>query len=480
MSLNITQNKTNINGALATSIAATSIHLEDRSAKANRPPFNYKATLVIIGTFILLSSAAIATYFLAPAFDAYQQEQLSTPLGQIIKYVATTLLVLELSMFVYFLVLYMKYKPTAAVADDVLPTATVIVPAYNEGELVYHTLISLVNSDYPKEKLQILAIDDGSKDDTWIWMQKAKNVLGDRIDIYQQPQNKGKRHALYRGFQLGTGEVFVTVDSDSVVDPDTMRNLVSPFVNNPKCGAVAGNVRVLNDKKALLPKMLNVSFAFSFEFVRSSQSTLGSVFCTPGALAAYRKDAVMNCLEDWINQQFLGKPSDIGEDRAITNMILKQGLEVTFQRNANVYTNTPEEYKGLTKMYTRWERSNVRENINMSSFAFTNFRAGNKLGTRIILLQQWLRMIMAVPMLLMMVYFLITAPVLFLVSALTGILVFSSIQAIFFASKRNIKEAFWAYTYSILFTFGLFWITPYALLTAGKGGWLTRELKPQA
>src|SRR5690606_29300567 len=156
-----------------------------------------------------------------------------------------------------------------------------------------------------------------SKDDTWYWMKKAKEQLGDRISIYQQPQNKGKRHALYRGFNLGKGEVFVTIDSDSIINTDTLRNLVSPFVVNEKCGAVAGNVRVLNNQKAIIPRMLNVSFVFSFEFIRSAQSQLGSVLCTPGALAAYRRNAVMACLDQWMNQTFMGQPSDIGEDRAM-------------------------------------------------------------------------------------------------------------------------------------------------------------------
>src|SRR5690606_14614176 len=121
---------------------------------------------------------------------------------------------------------------------------------------------------YPEDKLQIISIDDGSKDDTWSWMKKAKEQLGDRVAIYQQPENKGKRHALYRGFNLGTGEVFVTIDSDSIIDTDTLRNMVSPFVVNKQCGAVAGNVRVLNNQKAIIPRMLNVSFVFSFEFIR--------------------------------------------------------------------------------------------------------------------------------------------------------------------------------------------------------------------
>jgi hyaluronan synthase len=375
----------------------------------------------------------------------------------------------------YMAVLSFFYRSVKSVSDEDLLTCTVVVPAYNEGQLVFQTLMSLADSNFPKEKLQLIAVDDGSQDDTWQWMKKAKAILGNRLSIYQQPKNQGKRHALYRGFNLATGEVIITVDSDSVVAEDTLRNMVSPFVVNKKCGAVAGNVRVLNNEKALIPKMLNISFTFSFEFIRSAQSVLGSVFCTPGALSAYRKDAVLNALPDWINQTFMGRPSDIGEDRAMTNMILKQGFHVLFQRNAYVFTNTPERFKNLYKMFIRWERSNVRENIMMSKYAFKNFREGDKIGIRIILIDQWIKLIMAYPMIALMFYFIFSYPVLFLVGSLSTILMFSSIQAFFYAKRYGVVwEAFWAYTYSIFYTFTLFWIKPFAIATAGKRGWLTR------
>jgi len=355
-----------------------------------------------------------------------------------------------------------------------LPNITVIVPAYNEGKQVWYTLMSLSNSDYPKEKLELITIDDGSVDDTWRWMQDAKKELGDRLSIYQQPKNKGKRHALYRGFNLGKGDVFVTVDSDSIVNPETLRNLVSPFIINKQCGAVAGNIRVLNTKKAMLPKMLNVSFALSFDFVRSAESSLNAVLCTPGALAAYRSDAVFNCLDKWINQTFMGQPSDIGEDRALTNMILNQGLHVLFQRNAYAYTNVPEQYKGLYKMFIRWGRSNVRENIEMSKYIFKNFRKEAKYGIRFLFINQSLEIIMSYPLLIFMTFFVLTHPLLFLSSTIVSILILSTFPAIFYAKRYNVSESFWAYTYSILYTFGLFWIRPYAIVTANKRGWLTR------
>jgi hyaluronan synthase len=421
-------------------------------------------------------AATYSVYLLQDDFSKFNFERLNTTWGFSFFILAAILFAFGAMTFIYDLYLYFKYKPIASVNDNELPTVTVIVPAYNEGKQVLETLKSLDKSDYPKEKLQLLSIDDGSKDDTWHWMQEAKRILGSKVTIMQQPKNMGKRHALYRGFNIGTGDVFVTVDSDSIVKKDTLRNLVSPIVIDKNCGAVAGNIQVLNNKKTLLPKMLNVSFVMSFEFKRSAESSLNSVLCTPGALAAYRSTAVFACLPEWIDQKFMGKSSDIGEDRALTNMILKQGYSVLFQKNAYAYTNVPEDYIGLYKMFIRWDRSNVRENIAMSKYVFTNFKEGNKFGSRLLFVTQSIKMIMSYPFLLFMLYFLLSHPILFISSTLFSILIVSTFPVLFYAKRYDSKEAFWAYSYSILYTFGLFWITPYAIATAGKSGWLTREI----
>ncbi|MGE5944394.1 MAG: glycosyltransferase [Flavobacteriales bacterium] len=435
--------------------------------------------VVFASTYLLMFGSVFLVFKLEDDFYEFHTNMLSTTIGTIFYIVTLMLLMFKLSFLVFLFFKYLQYKPIDSVSDDDLPSCTVIVPAYNEGKLVYETLMSLNQSDFPKEKLQIISIDDGSKDDTWQWMLKAKEELGDIVSIYQQPQNKGKRHALYRGFNLATGDVFVTVDSDSLVEKDTLRNLVSPLKVNKNCGAVAGNVHVLNTKKALIPKMLNVSFAFSFEFIRAAQSTMGSVLCTPGALAAYRKEAVMGCLDDWMNQTFFGQLTDIGEDRAMTNMILKQGYHVMFQRNALVLTKIPEKFSGLRKMFTRWERSNVRENIMMSRFAFTNFREDSKIGLRILLLNQWLGIITAYPLVISMLYMIAVHPILFLSSTLMGILIFNSIPVVFYAFKHHKSKSFLAHTYGIFYAFSLFWITPYAIVTASRRGWLTRGLTTQ-
>ena len=216
--------------------------------------------IVLISTFLMMFLGVWFFYVFYADFEEFNNANMGTTLGMVFMYVAAVLFAYRVILFIYMAYNYLKYKPIESVTNDELPTVTVIVPAYNEGKQVWDTLMSLAKSNYPEGKMQLLAIDDGSLDDTWEWMENAKEKLGDRLDIYKQPDNKGKRHALYRGFHLGTGEIFVTVDSDSIVTEDTLRNLVSPFLIDENCGAVAGNIRVLNNTKEILPKMLDVSF----------------------------------------------------------------------------------------------------------------------------------------------------------------------------------------------------------------------------
>jgi hyaluronan synthase len=444
-----------------------------KTAKELLKSFDY---VIHLNTLLLFIGAVFVLFRFQHQFDEIREIMLSTVLGSVFFYFSFCLVIFKILFLVFILVHNLRYKPIASVHDDLLPNCTIIVPAYNEGKLVYDTLISISESDYPKHKIQLIAVDDGSKDDTWYWMQKAKSELGDFLAAYQQPSNQGKRHALYKGFKLANGDVFVTIDSDSLINKDTLRNLVSPFVVDSNCGAVAGNVRILNNTNAIIPKMLSVSFAFSFGFIRSAQSNMGTVLCTPGALSAYRRISVLNCLEQWINQTFLGVKTDIGEDRAMTNMILKQGYTVLFQSNAIVKTNIPETYKTLRKMFTRWERSNVRENIMMSRFAFAKFREGSLIKPRILLLNQWVSIITAYPSLIVMALLITSYPRLFISSTIVSVFVFSLIPALYYGYNYSIRRSFWIFTYNLFYSFSLFWITPFAILTAGKRGWLTREL----
>ncbi|MBU2547874.1 MAG: glycosyltransferase family 2 protein, partial [Proteobacteria bacterium] len=153
-------------------------------------------------------------------------------------------LLLNGGIFFWRLALYKAYQPAPTWPDKWLPSVTVIVPAYNEGRQVLDTLRSVAASDYPPEKLQIISVDDGSRDDTWSWMRRAEAELGSRIELLRLPVNQGKRRALYEGFKRSRGDVLVTIDSDSLIENRTLRHMVAPFCQDPQVGGVAGNVRV--------------------------------------------------------------------------------------------------------------------------------------------------------------------------------------------------------------------------------------------
>lgn len=431
--------------------------------------------VIQINTLLLIVGAGIVLNNFQHQFQEIRALMFNSVFGTVFFVFIIFVLVFKVLFLLYLITQFYYYKPMKSIGDAGLPYLTVIVPAYNEGRFVFETLNSIAQSNYPLKKIQLIAIDDGSSDDTWEWLKKSKLELGSFLTIYRQPENLGKRYALYRGFQNATGGVFVTIDSDSLVEEDTLRNLVTPFEVDPNVGAVAGNVKVYNHKKALIPKMLNVSFAFSFDFIRAAQSQMKTVLCTPGALSAYRREAVLGALEAWVNQTFLGVKTDIGEDRAMTNMIMEQGYSILFQSNAIVHTNIPETYSTLRRMFTRWERSNVRENIMMSKFAFTKFRPTGTFNPRLLLFNQWLVIISAIPSLIVMLLIMSSYPRLFLSSTIISVAIFSIVPAVYYGLEFSKRNAIWIFTYNIFYSFTLFWITPFAILTASRRGWLTRK-----
>jgi len=217
-------------------------------------------------------------------------------------------------------------------------------------------------------------------------------------------------------------------------------------------------------------------FVFSFDFIRASQSMVNTVMCTPGALSAYRRDIVKRVLSEWRHQRFCGRPANIGEDRAMTNLILREGYHVLFQENAKVYTDVPTGYMNLCKMYLRWGRSNIRETIAMSKFAFRPFRNGPMTGARINLLLGWLSLTQSQIVLLMTWALLLWYPVGMAINVFGGILISSSLVAGIYAWRYRSLNAAWAYVYGIFWFVGLFWITPYASFTPHQSGWLTRQI----
>jgi hyaluronan synthase len=369
-------------------------------------------------------------------------------------------------------VLWARYKPYA-VPDGPLPSVTIIIPAYNEGAMVEKSLYSVVASDYPVDKMEIICIDDGSKDDTWFYIQRAQQRYPDLINAIRFPQNQGKKEGLYAGFTQGRGEIFVTIDSDSVIEKDTLRQVVAPMVQDPQVGAVAGNVKVYNRHQSLLGKMLAVRFVLSFDFLRASQSKYGAVVCTPGALSAYRRTALMPHVDTWRHQTFLGAPCNHSEDRALTNFVLRAGYYSVYQRSALVHTLVPETYKGLCKMYLRWERGNVRESFVQLGYLFTKYRTKHRLMPILDFFMTQIEFPLTYLFLGCLLASIVVYP-LVLVKFFTALGVVSLIYMLYYIWLERDLEFIYGVIYSYYAFFLLQWIYPYAFLTVRNRHWLTR------
>jgi hyaluronan synthase len=375
---------------------------------------------------------------------------------------------------VWRIILWLSYRPMAAVPEGELPAVSVVIPAYNEGSLVRHCILSVARSHYPTGKLRVIVVDDGSTDDTWQHIQQAARETPIKLVTIRSPENKGKRHALHMGFQRATGDVWVTVDSDSIIEPDALQNGVSPLMRDPRIGCVAGCVKVLNRNDSLITRFLKVSFFLSFEFSRAYQSQIRGLLTTPGALSIYRASAVRPVLLRWINQTFLGVACLTGEDRALTNLITAQGFHSVFQSNAVVWSTMPARYAGMVKMFLRWARSNIRETVVLFSFLFRPFRSDYVWGFRInsVLMASTL----VVPYLLIgQSYALIlTRPFWLFRHAVMVTLLGATMALIYYRNERDSDFA-WVILYEFFWVLTCQWVMPYAFLTCRRQGtWITR------
>ncbi len=378
--------------------------------------------------------------------------------------------------FLWRIGLAVRYEPHSTVENGKLPQVTVVVPAFNEGRFVEQTLRCLARADYPNDRLEIVVVDDGSDDDTWYHIEKARQHIGPRLKTIRFPENRGKRWALWEGFRHGRGDVFVTVDSDSLVEPDALKALVSPIVQDPEVGAVAGNVRVLNHSEGIVPRMLAVRYVVAFDYKRAAQSGMngGGVLCVAGALAAYRRDAVVAALDKWLHQTFLGGSARAGEDHAMTNFVLKQGYKVVYQRSARVLTRVPTTLTGLAKMFLRWSRSNVRETIHLGRFLFMPFRTGSLLAMRINYVVYTVGLFVLFPFSLILLAVAVLWPDVFGIKLLAASVSASVFPVIFYTWRERDSDGLYGILYGLVSTFLLWWIWPLAILTCNKSVWLTR------
>lgn len=368
-------------------------------------------------------------------------------------------------------IFWLRYRPFPPATFEDAPELTVIIPAYNEGEMVLKTIESVATALYPPKRLTIFAVDDGSTDDTWHYIQRGAARYPGLVTPIRFRKNRGKRAALSAGFRRCRGSVVVTIDSDSIIEPGSLLAIAGPF-RDPKVGAVAGQVLVYNRRESLIPRMLHVRFILAFDLLRAVESSYGNVYCCPGALTAFRASAVLQVLDRWSQQTFLGSPCTIGEDRAMTNLILGSGYDTVYQRTAVVHTLAPVGYRKLCRMLIRWDRSYVREEC-----CFMRIVWNRPLKTRLIALFDRAITNLRYPVhyaSLFLILFLSVRHPAILARFLLAVGLMSLYNMFYYLRSERSLDFCYGIFYAYFELVALFWIFPYSLATARSRGWLTR------
>lgn len=245
----------------------------------------------------------------------------------------------------------------------------VIVTIYNEDpELLRRCLDSLIGQTFPPS--MIVIVDDCS--DHWDAYHLARDYAERHPEVVvgRQSRNKGKREALAFGFRRlsGFADVFVCVDSDSELEPNAIYEGMRPFTDR-RTTAATGLVLPSNYDTNVLTRLQDVRYVNAFLGERAAYSRFGSVLCVCGILAFYRADVAIRNMEDFLTQQFLGKPAVTGDDRRLTNYSLAAG-RVVFVESAIAHTAVPEKFGHFVRQQARWGRSFFRESL----WVLTNFR----------------------------------------------------------------------------------------------------------
>ena len=373
----------------------------------------------------------------------------------------------------YFFSLFYRAVP---IDPDYTPGVSILIPCFNEEEWIQRTILSCINKDYPVDKLEVIVIDDCSNDNS---VKKVREIIdtlyqeGDqfetkcRLKYIVQHKNAGKRDALVLGTEAAKHDLIVFVDSDSFLDPFAIRNLVQPF-KDPKMGGCAGRTDVANTFTNNLTKMQAVRYYIAFRIMKAAEGYFDAVSCLSGPLSCYRREIIMDNKDNWLNQKFLGQKATFGDDRSMTNFILKKH-RTSYQDTAICSTIVPNRHRIFLKQQMRWKRSWLRESLIAGRFMWKKepFAA----------ISFYMGLVVPIAAPIVVLYNLIYVPLtqrIFPTTFLVGLLMMSLMMSM--AQLLLRKSSIWLYGFffCLYYEILLLWQMPVAWVTFWKSTWGTR------
>jgi cellulose synthase/poly-beta-1,6-N-acetylglucosamine synthase-like glycosyltransferase len=272
-----------------------------------------------------------------------------------------SLILLDISIFfglyfqIFLLVTYFGVDEPEEKKPMELPSVTIVVPCFNEAKTVLKTVHSLLALNYPKEKLSILVVDDGSSDNTY---DVAKTVVHSQVNVVRQ-KNGGKHTALNYGIGHCSSDVIGCLDADSIVDSEALIRMI-PYFNDQKVMAVTPAMRV-HEPKTVLQKMQHAEYNLGI-FAKRVFSRMNAINVTPGPFSLFRKKV--------FEEIGMFRPAHNTEDMEIAFRIQSHRYKIANCHRAYVYTISPNTLKKLYRQRTRWSYGFIKNAIDYKYIFF--------------------------------------------------------------------------------------------------------------
>ncbi len=249
----------------------------------------------------------------------------------------------------------LKNEPIPVV--DHYPKVAIIVPCWNEESTVHGTIASILALEYPEDRLEVIAVDDGSTDKTWEHLLQYKDHP--RVRIFKK-ENGGKHTAINFGIDNTDADIIGGLDADSFVAPDALIRMIGIFNTNKDAWAVTPSL-VVHNPKNLLQYAQRVEYNMS-TYNKKMLSLLGAIHVTPGPFSLFRKEMFAK----------IGKfkKAHNTEDQELAYRMQENHLEIVHSVNSFVYTSSPNTIKKLYVQRLRWIYGFIQNTIDYRRLLF--------------------------------------------------------------------------------------------------------------
>ncbi|HIW72294.1 MAG TPA: glycosyltransferase [Candidatus Levilactobacillus faecigallinarum] len=244
--------------------------------------------------------------------------------------------------------------PAPELPADV-PFVSVMVPAHNEGIVIVRTVLSLLNFDYPRDRYEIIVINDNSSDNSAQLLENIQKTYPERnlhvINTDKVTGGKGKSNALNIGLKKAKGSIISVYDADNTPERPALRILVGELMQNDQYGAVIGKFRTRNKNASLLTRFINVE-TLSFQWMAQAGRLRLFKLCTiPGTNYVIRRN-LLEQIGGWDTKA-------LAEDTEISFRIYRMGYHIYFQPKAVTWEQEPQTLDVWFHQRTRWVKGNI-------------------------------------------------------------------------------------------------------------------------